>query len=262
MKSPLELDASVTPRMRLQASIEAAMSALDALPPRMAAHVLAQKEVSTFAVDLLGYTAADLDALSPDELTRALAEMSIAATLFTKLAWPEKQEAPRAPVQSTKRWVFNWTMLLMSLLTVTAVAVPLAKRGLAEKNLAEGKPWRASSTYAICHPERIDCGGRTAIFFHTLEEDEPWVEFDLQAPTQFSKIVVHNRRDGPAFIAERAVPLVIEVGDDQKTWKEIARRDETFMEWTAKFEPVTARYLRLRTPHKTYLHLESVKVYR
>jgi hypothetical protein len=123
---------------------------------------------------------------------------------------------------------------------------------------ALGKPWRASSKGYECHPAETECGGaRTAIFFHTQEEENPWVEIDLGKPESFSRIEVTNRED---CCPERAVPMIVEVGDDRQHWTEVAKRTETFRVWEAKFKTVKARYVRLRVPRYTALHLVKVAV--
>ena len=99
---------------------------------------------------------------------------------------------------------------------------------------------------------------RSKIFFHTNEDAQPWVEFDLLAPTAFSEVYVRNRTDS---VPDRAVPLVIEVSDDETNWRAVARRDDTFRTWTASFPTLTARYVRLRVDRRSYLHLEIVEVH-
>jgi hypothetical protein len=70
---------------------------------------------------------------------------------------------------------------------------------------------------------------------------------------------IQNRQDGEA---DRAVPLIIEVGDDGTHFRQIARRDTEFSAWKPSFPTVTARYVRLRVPRRSMLHLEEVAVYR
>lgn len=120
----------------------------------------------------------------------------------------------------------------------------------------DGVPWRASSKYADCDPAKHTCGGVTTdIFFHTNEDDAPWIEFDLGKPKQIREVRIKNRGDtDPA----RAVPLVVETSVDQKTWQQAGQRNEPFSEWTATFNPTSARYVRLRVLRKTYFHLEGV----
>ncbi|HEY5961478.1 MAG TPA: hypothetical protein VIV60_33195, partial [Polyangiaceae bacterium] len=70
---------------------------------------------------------------------------------------------------------------------------------------------------------------------------------------------VENSRAG---VTERAVPLILEVGDDQVAWREVARMTVDFKEWHATFPVVTARYVRLRVPRVTSLHLAHVALHR
>jgi F5/8 type C domain len=160
------------------------------------------------------------------------------------------------------RSVVRWTLGLL-LAIAAAIALVLVVPRAGPQDLARGRPWRASSMLAECHPERITCGnGRTAIFFHTRDEFQPWVELDLGEPTRFSEVAVYNRRDGDQFVLDRAVPLILEVGDDQATWRVLARQGSPFSLWRPRFEPTTARYVRLRSPRTTMLHLHAVEVYR
>ncbi len=125
-------------------------------------------------------------------------------------------------------------------------------------NLAEGRTWKTSSTMAVCDPVHATCAGAvTTIFFHTQEEESPWAEVDLGDRKAIKRIEVQNRID---CCQERAVPLVAEVSDDEAAWREVARQDTAFVDWTARFAPTQARYVRLRAPRKTILHLESIVV--
>jgi F5/8 type C domain len=155
-------------------------------------------------------------------------------------------------------------MLRVGVVVLAVVAVVLAiyssvQRALRGPDLAAGKPWTASSSAYTCKPAERECGGgHTAIFFHTLEEDKPWVQFDLGSPKKFRRLEVVNRDD---CCTDRAVPLVFETSDDGKQFKEVARSTEPFDTWEATFKPVTARYIRLRIDRRTYLHLVRVSVY-
>ncbi len=135
----------------------------------------------------------------------------------------------------------------------------LGQRRLEPADLAEGKPWVASSSWANCTPRAGRCGPLTSrIVFHTLDDDSPWFRIDLGQPTTFTRATIINRSDDAP---ERAVPLLLEVGDDGTTFREVARRESVFSIWRASFDPVTARYVRVRVPRKTWLHLEAVKLH-
>jgi hypothetical protein len=68
---------------------------------------------------------------------------------------------------------------------------------------------------------------------------------------------VRNRRN---CCSERAVPLVVEVSTDNEHWLEVTRNEQDFSEWKGSFAPVQARWVRLRVPRKTVLHLRRVRV--
>lgn len=148
------------------------------------------------------------------------------------------------------------------LLVVGALAVPSAlaiRAALRRPDLAATATWRASSAYAGYNPStRVTDGHATDLFFHTAEEQEPWIEYDLGSHKTVREVVVRNRTD---CCGGRAVPLVVEVSSDRGKWREVARRDADFGVWTASFDPVEAYYVRLRVTRKTWLHLEGVEIH-
>jgi hypothetical protein len=170
----------------------------------------------------------------------------------------------KALVNNAQRvvWRLEWAKVKRVLRVGLAVLIPVAvviALWPEKKDLAKGVPWHTSSTAAVCHPEKPECGEvQTAILFHTNLEKEPWFEYDFGAPITFSSLTVKNRSDyGP----ERAVPLVAEVSNDDKSFTEIARRDAVFSVWKPSFTPQHARYLRLRIARDSMLHLEAIKVH-
>lgn len=157
-----------------------------------------------------------------------------------------------------QRWLRVGLLFLVLGATLFGATVT-AKRAYIGQDLALGKPWRASSQAFECHPLQQECGGSaTAIFFHTNDEEKPWVEIDLGAPTSLGRIKVVNRED---CCQERAVPLVIEVSDDRIQWRNIAHRKDQFQSWDLTFKTVKARYLRLQVARHTIFHLERVSAW-
>jgi F5/8 type C domain len=130
-----------------------------------------------------------------------------------------------------------------------------------ERDIARGRPYKTSSTYpgVGCKSPDQDCPESPFYFFHTLDDERPWVEIDLGGKRRFSAVRLINRED---CCGERAVPLAIEVSTDHKTWREIARRDDTFNTWYKDFPPVTAHYVRAIALHKTLLHLRRFSILR
>jgi len=159
-------------------------------------------------------------------------------------------------------WRVEWAKLkraahwaLLALVPVVAVIALWPTK----VDLARGTPWHTSSIWIECHPEKSDCGGtRTDILFHTKNEQDPWFEYDFGTPLAFSSLTIQNRSD---FGPERAVPLVVEVSNDDQSFTQIARRDDSFATWKPSFPTQRARYLRLRVARESMLHLEAVKVH-
>lgn len=128
-----------------------------------------------------------------------------------------------------------------------------------QKDLAIGKPWSVSSTAAPgCVSPEQQCQNSLDFFFHTAEQDNPWVVIDLGRLQRISSVEVENRRD---CCKERAVPLVLEVSSDGKQFQPILQQAESFSTWTAEFAPLDARWVRLRAQRRTYLHLARVRVF-
>jgi hypothetical protein len=150
-------------------------------------------------------------------------------------------------------------VLLVTFLIALIAARVGIQRAIRGADLALDKRWHASSKAFDCHPKTNECGGaQTNIFFHTQEEDSPWVEYDLGAPQKLARVHVTNRDD---CCGERATPLLVEVSDDDKTWRGVAKQTETFRDVDIKFTPVTARYLRLRVEKRTAMHLGGVSIH-
>lgn len=127
------------------------------------------------------------------------------------------------------------------------------------RDLAVNKPWRTSSVYAAagCVSPKQECADGSDYFFHTQEEQSPWIEFDLGSSQRISGIRVVNRKD---CCGERAAPILVEVSTDQRRWKAVARRETVFSSWLAEFAPVDARWVRLRLENRESLHLAQVRI--
>lgn len=126
-----------------------------------------------------------------------------------------------------------------------------------DPNRLAGVVWQASSSY--CNLRHHECWGQPSdLFFHTNEEDSPWVEFDLEQATPISRVEVKNIKD--VALQGRAVPLIVEVSSDRSNWTDVAQRHTSFDTWTAEFPSTVVRYVRLRVIRRTYFHLENVSI--
>jgi len=128
------------------------------------------------------------------------------------------------------------------------------------RDLLAGRAFTTSSTWARCEPEKGRCAGApTHIAFHTNEEPDPFVIYDLGRESWLGRVEVTNRRDNN--LGMRAVPLSVQVSVDGVTFREIARRDYWFDVWRADVGKTRARYLKLTVPRRTILHLERVRAW-
>jgi F5/8 type C domain len=147
-----------------------------------------------------------------------------------------------------RRWRIGFAagVLVAGFAALTGIGILL----FTPTDLAQGKPWQTSSALSAVFTAKV--------MFHTNEEMNPWFEIDLVRPTAVHRLFVKNRAD---CCQERAVPLLIEVSLNRSNWQQVARRDSPFAFWEPSFSPVEARYVRLRVPRFTALHLEQVTVY-
>ncbi len=126
-------------------------------------------------------------------------------------------------------------------------------------NLAYRRPVRGSSSFsAEYQPSRLVDGIRTELGFHTKHENGPFAVIDLGKVTSFERVVVYNRTD---CCFNRAVPLVVEVSDDDSTYLPLAERNEVFERWEASTPHAQGRFLRLRLNGTNMLHLNEVEIY-
>lgn len=128
-----------------------------------------------------------------------------------------------------------------------------------EPDLAAGKRWVASSAWGAFPRSGVMTGeapidGR----FHTVEQQQPWVQLDLGALYSVHAVRVENRTN---CCRERALPLSIELSVDGQTWTRVGYRRILFDTFTQHFSSRQARYVRLRVDRRSTLHLRRISVY-
>jgi len=101
--------------------------------------------------------------------------------------------------------------------------------------------------------------------FHTEFEDNPWWQVDLGAVKRLNRLVVFNR-NGP--FAERAGCLRVLVSDTGEEFRQVYKHDGSVFLGLADGKPlvirlndVSARFVRLTLPGRSYFHLDEVEVY-
>ncbi len=148
------------------------------------------------------------------------------------------------------------TLLLLSGLITAITLIVSPPEG---PDLGAGKPWQASSYY----PGFPGAGKKPVkpsemAFFSTSDDVSPWWKIDLQGPTEIGSVTIVNRSD---CCPDRAVPLVVEISLDGETWREVARRTETFRTWAPSFKATKTRFLRLRALRRTFVHFKDVRIH-
>lgn len=140
----------------------------------------------------------------------------------------------------------------LALVAVLSLAGLAAKVFIRPPDLAKGKPWTTNSSLRTVLPANL--------MFHTAlpHEMNPWFEIDLGTPQRIRSLYVRNRTD---CCQDRTTPLLAEISFDRATWTTVALREGYFITWTPSFSPSDARYVRLRVPRVSALHLEEVKVF-
>ena len=169
-------------------------------------------------------------------------------------------ERTRAIQHILQQRAWRLCLLLLMLLIVVAGAVWERRTREDRSDLARGAPWRASSKLEGngCISPAQQCDESPVMFVCTREEKEPWIEFDLGGAHQISSVRIDNRVD---CCLDRTIPLIVEVSENHKKWRTVARRDEEFKDWRATFAPVKARWVRLRINRVSFLHLAGVHIY-
>lgn len=188
----------------------------------------------------------------------ALLDDATRAREFTRRALDPllTREASRA---ERLRARFTRIALLLLTLVVVAAVGPGVRRAL-RTDLGPTARWRASTTMGPLPREGVGFRPREGegnFFFQTQIEPEPHIEFDLGGERPIESITVQNRLD---CCQDWAVPMVIEVAGANRRWREVGRRVEPFYFYTAGFPRAPARYVRLRVPRMTSLHLGAVKI--
>ncbi|HET9959261.1 MAG TPA: discoidin domain-containing protein [Polyangiaceae bacterium] len=125
------------------------------------------------------------------------------------------------------------------------------------RDLAKGRAYRVSSGALGCRSPEQECSESPFFFFHTAEEDKPWVEIDLGLVRTVSGVRLVNRTD---CCTERGTPLVIELSVDQQNFREVAKQTNEFRSVKLEFPTSRARFVRVRALNRTILHLQRVRV--
>jgi hypothetical protein len=226
--------------------------------PRLVAAAGGTSELAALQPALSGHTFVEESELAPEEQGRsAHALWRFARALLMDL------EQPR--VRLDRLWFQRlWRCGGLVLLVLLVVFGAILLKGVIQRDrdVAHGKAWRAStilSAFPGCSSPQQECAESPFYFFHTQDEDKPWLEIDLGSKQRIVGAIIENRED---CCTDRAVPLVISVSNDRRTWQEVVRRTEIFGTWSPTFAPVAGRYVRIQVQKRTSLHLKRASILR
>jgi alpha-L-fucosidase len=122
--------------------------------------------------------------------------------------------------------------------------------------LSESAKLELSSTSANDKPadhEHLFKGAKTGrgFAFHTGDETNPWIKFDLGAVKTVKAVIIENRPD-----ERRTDGLILSVSEDGKTWTESWRANKWQQRWVV---PVTVFHAGIEAPGRPvrYMKLET-----
>jgi F5/8 type C domain len=168
--------------------------------------------------------------------------------------WSGIQKLEEPEVARNRKSILKVAKIVLGLLVIGSAGLGMVKmvqQFTKTPDLLAGKPFRLSSELG-----RSPGSSASKLLFHTGEDASPWVEYDFGTPTTIKEITIQNRSD---CCDENAIPLVVEVGNNQSDWRVVASRKNMFSRVTLTFEPVETRYVRVRTMRPSHLHLEAVE---
>jgi hypothetical protein len=200
----------------------------------------------------------EVDDLPPSE--PGTAALGAVADALIRHGMRRYREYPRLIARVAIRWLL-FAVGLCGVLGAGVELTPL-RRLLNPPDLIAGANWTASSAEPgeASMTGRIPASVERPFFFHTAEDDSPFIEIEMPgSQLTVSRVVVDNRKD---CCSARALPLAIELSDDRLHWTEVAQRRTAFERWSARFEPRSARWIRLRVLRRSRLHLQDVAAYR
>jgi hypothetical protein len=154
-----------------------------------------------------------------------------------------------------------WLSALSALMTLAVLLVTAVSPGLRQRvfphDLAQGRPWSASSSYSGMPTEGVGPASDKPAFFHTNDTDQPWLQIDLGGDHVVRSLLIVNRSD---CCEERAIPLNVEALV-RGNWKLIAQRRAPFTAWKYDVDPIHTSRVRVRLPGHGFLHLKRISVY-
>jgi hypothetical protein len=154
----------------------------------------------------------------------------------------------------------RWIRISVALALVLGGLTMAIDKVFSRTNLALHRPVTVVTPHSEYgrDPSLLVDGDLSNLGFHTIEGPNQNVTIDLGKVRHIFRVVVYNRTD---CCQQRAVPLKIEVSEDNRKFRQVALRKEQFEKWKADFPSTDARYVRLTDLSAAAFHLSEVEVY-
>jgi hypothetical protein len=155
-------------------------------------------------------------------------------------------------------WLRRFRLGALALVLLLGIGSVL---GRGPKNLALHRPVTLSDSepHIAIDPKHLVDDDDLNLAFHTANRTNPHVTIDLGGVRSVTRVDVFNRSD---CCQDRAVPLVLQLSDDGKTFTTVERRTRQFQDWRVTLPKGSrARYVRLLREGTSYFHLSEVRVF-
>lgn len=164
--------------------------------------------------------------------------------------------------RGTRTWLWRRTRRLLLLATPLVVLLgSILHTALKPHNWARGAKVSVIDEFPNPHtdPAGLVDGDQLEVGFHTTVRTNSWVVIDLGQVRSISRVEIFNRRD---CCHERAVPLLVQGGLDEKTFVDWGSRQHSFTHWTLRLaQPQRVRFIRLERKGRNAFHLAEVEAY-
>lgn len=154
-------------------------------------------------------------------------------------------------------WVVGCAVVICGVAMLVALSIPAARARLFPPDLGRNARFTISSAMGGLSTHGVGTGSVDPLFFHTNQENDPYIEVDLGKVANVRRVVIENRQD---CCGERALPLNVEVMEKDGP-RLLCQRRSPFQTWTCNTGGVRTQKLRVRRPGPAMLHLRRIEVY-
>lgn len=146
---------------------------------------------------------------------------------------------------------------LAGLALIVSAASRRAREWLFPPDLGATAKWQISSTIRSDGSAGQGTRSDGPCFFHTDDQDHPWIQITLPKVAKVREIRIENRED---CCQDRALPLNVQVPDGND-WRLLCQRRSPFSTWKCHPPPTKTRVIRIEHAGHHALHLKRVSIF-